>query len=123
MCKPVYETKTKEICYTVCKPVYETKTREICYTVCKPVYETCEREVCYTVCKPVHYTRNGEGLLRPLGHASDRMPGPGRHQVLPGAWLLVVGSLLLPLHLSPRLLQADPVPMPADEGVQAGLGS
>ena len=31
MCKPVWETKTKEICYTVCKPVWETKTKEICY--------------------------------------------------------------------------------------------
>ena len=82
------------------------------------MYETCEREVCYTVCKPVHYTKIDQGLLRPLGHASDRVPGPGRHQVLPGARLLVVGSLLLPLRVSPGLLQAGPGPMPADEGVQ-----
>ena len=62
----------QEIHYTVCKPVYETKTREICYTVlqaglrdrasarytvCKPVYETKTHEICYTVCKPVYETR------------------------------------------------------------------
>jgi hypothetical protein len=56
VCKPVWETRTRE--YTVCKPVWETRTRE--YTVCKPVWETRQREIQYTVCKPVWETRTRE---------------------------------------------------------------
>ena len=111
------------ICYTVCKPVYETKTCNICYTVCKPVYETCEREVCYTVCKPVHYTKTIQVCCGHWECHVTECPGPVDDQVLPGARLLELGSLLLPLHLSSGLLPAGPSAMPADQGVPSLLGA
>jgi len=56
VCKPVYETCTKNIPYTVCKPVYETCEKVCQYTTCEPVYETCTKNFPYTVCKPVYET-------------------------------------------------------------------
>lgn len=55
--RPVVETKTKLINYTVIKPVYEKHQKEISYTVMKPVYETKEKTVTYTVCTMVPETK------------------------------------------------------------------
>ena len=51
------------------------------------------------------------------------MPWPGRDEVLPGSGLLVVGPVLLPLCVSPRLLPPGPNPVPADVLLQARLGA
>jgi hypothetical protein len=56
----IYETKTKEICYTVCKPVY--RDPRVHYTMCKPVYRR-TREICYTVCKPVYETKECQYII------------------------------------------------------------
>ncbi len=55
--RPVVETKTKLVNYTVKKPVHENHTKEIQYTVMKPVYETREKTVTYTVCTMVPEVR------------------------------------------------------------------
>ena len=55
--RPVVETKTKLISYTVKKPVHENHTKEVQYTVMKPVYETREKTVTYTVCTMVPEVR------------------------------------------------------------------
>jgi hypothetical protein len=55
VCQPVWDTKTRDVCYTVCNPVWETRTRE--YTVCKPVWETRQREETYHVRVAVPYTK------------------------------------------------------------------
>ena len=39
------------------KPVWETRTREVHYTVMKAVYETYEQEICRTVLRPVKCTK------------------------------------------------------------------
>ena len=51
--KPVWETRQKEINYTVMKPVWETCQKEIPYTVRRPVWETRQKTINYTVMKPV----------------------------------------------------------------------
>ena len=55
--RPVVETKTKVIDYTVMIPVYENHQKEVSYTVIKPVYETKEKTVTYTVCTMVPETK------------------------------------------------------------------
>ena len=55
--RPVVETKTKVVNYTVKKPVCENHTKEVQYTVMKPVYETREKTVTYTVCTMVPEVR------------------------------------------------------------------
>ena len=55
--RPVVETKTKLVNYTVTKPVRENHTKEVQYTVMKPVYETREKTVTYTVCTMVPEVR------------------------------------------------------------------
>ncbi len=55
--RPIVETKTKLINYTIIKPVYEKHQKEISYTVMKPVYETREKTVTYTVCTMVPETK------------------------------------------------------------------
>jgi hypothetical protein len=92
VCKPVWETRTRE--YTVCKPVWETRTRE--YTVCKPVWETRQKEVSYTVCKPVWETRTREyTVCKPVWetrtreesyHVHVRVPYTKTIQVQSGRW-------------------------------------
>lgn len=55
--RPIVETKTKLINYTVMTPVYERHQKEVSYTVMKPVYETKEKTVTYTVCTMVPETQ------------------------------------------------------------------
>ena len=55
--RPVVETKTKLVNYTVLTPVYEKHQKEVTYTVMKPVYETKEKTVKYTVCTMVPETK------------------------------------------------------------------
>jgi len=55
--RPVVETKTKLVSYTVKTPVRENHTKEIQYTVMKPVYETREKTITYTVCTMVPEVR------------------------------------------------------------------
>jgi hypothetical protein len=55
--RPVVETKTKLVNYTVKMPVRENHTKEIQYTVLKPVYETREKTITYTVCTMVPEVR------------------------------------------------------------------
>ena len=55
--RPVVETKTKVIDYTVMIPVYENHQKEVSYTVIKPVYETKEKTVTYTICTMVPETK------------------------------------------------------------------
>ena len=140
VCKPVYETKTNEICYTVCKPVYETKTREICYTVCKPVYETkTRRHLLHGLQAGLRDLRAGRllyGLQAGSLHArrsrfaaatgtprSRECPGPVITKCVqePGCW--VWDPCCCRCVLQARLLPHSPSPMPADQGVQEGLGS
>ena len=88
MTRPVWETKTKTINYTIHKPVWETKTRVINYTVRKPVYETKTRTVSKVIRKPVHYTKT---VTINTGHWDTQIiecPGPIRRRVVrtPGCW-------------------------------------
>ena len=46
-----YKPKSRTVTRRICKPVYETKTREIPYTVCVP--RQVERQCAETICRPV----------------------------------------------------------------------
>ena len=55
--RPIIETKTRLVKYSIMKPVYEKHQKEVNYTVMKPVYETKEKVVKYTVCTMVPETK------------------------------------------------------------------
>ena len=55
--RPVVETKTKLVNYTVMTPVYEKRQQEVSYTVMKPVYEKRQKTITYTVCTMVPETK------------------------------------------------------------------
>ena len=42
--KPVWETRSKTVPYTVYRKVWETHTREVPYTVVRPIWETRTKE-------------------------------------------------------------------------------
>ena len=103
--------------------MWETKTKEICYTVCKPVYETRERDICYTVCKPVHETKT---IKVCCGHWETQVTEcPGRVITKcvqePGCWTW--DPCCCRCVYSPVPLQAGPDPVPASQGLQEGLGA
>ena len=60
---------------------------------------------------PLH--QDDQGVLRPLGNASHRVPRPGRQEVRAGTRLLDLGSLQLPLHLRPGECKVVKSPVPA----------
>ena len=53
VCKPVYETCYKDVCYTVCRNVTECITKDVCETCYKDCVETCYKDCVEYVCKPV----------------------------------------------------------------------
>lgn len=46
-----------DVCRIVRRPVFETVTRDVTYTVCKPVYENVSQEVAYTQWVPENFTK------------------------------------------------------------------
>ena len=61
---PRARRNARQSTYTVCKPVWETKTRE--YTVCVPYTEQVEKK--YTVCVPYTETREVHGCVPNARH-------------------------------------------------------